>query len=352
MPVRPRRKSRPAAVAISENQDSAFTCSCVSSSRTYNIAMINRFRNLSGKLFVPACALALTLSCPAGPTHAHGIEVPFTIERNKIIVPVRIHNSRELKVILDTGMHFKGLLLYNTALDDSIALDKAIEVLVPGAGTDSGSPALMIDSGTFYVGEVKFGGQRMIMLQSDRMKGFPSDGVTGYSLFGDYSVEVDYDKMLITLHDPEELSADPSWGSIPLIFKDNMIPWIDAAININGEADIPVSLYIDLASGETLELLTRDSMKYALPQELEDSYLGRGLSGDIYGQKGRISSLKIGSHLLYDVATAFAPAGVRSKQAGADGVLGNNALRRFNLIFDYKNHVLYLKPNTHFSEPF
>ena len=118
------------------------------------------------------------------------------------------------------------------------------------------------------------------------------------------------------------------------------------------QTDIPVSLYIDLASSEALELLTRDSMIYTLPQGLEDYYLGRGLSGDIYGQKGRISALKIGSHYLKDVLTAFAPAEIRSKQAGADGVLGNNAMRRFNLIFDYKNARLYIKANTYFTEPF
>jgi hypothetical protein len=308
-------------------------------------------------LSIVAITVLFILSCPPGrynTKHAYAVkhEIPFKIERNKIILPVHIGESRELKVILDTGMHFKGLLLYNSDLNDSMIFENAVEVLVPGAGTDSGSPALMIDSGTFCVGNIEFTDQRIIILQSDRMKGFPTDGVTGYSLFGDYAVEISYDEMCILLHDPEELSADSSWESIPVTFKNNMIPWIKAAININGKSDIPVTLYIDLASSEALELLTRDSMQYELPAEIEDYYLGRGLSGDIYGQKGIISSLKIGSHYLKDVLTAFAPAEVRSKQKGADGIIGNNALRRFNIIFDYKNARLYLRPNSYFTEPF
>ena len=89
-----------------------------------------------------------------------------------------------------------------------------------------------------------------------------------------------------------------------------------------------------------------------LPDNLEDTYLGRGLSGDIHGQEGRISSLKLSSFELIDVLTAFAPAEVRSKQEGADGILGNNALRRFNCIYDYDNMKLYIKPNSSFSELF
>jgi len=308
-------------------------------------------------IFCLAMTLVCTLSCPPGtmkyPTaEQEKREIPFLLERNKIILPVRIHNSREFKVILDTGMHFEGLLLYNNDLNDSIIFENAIEVLVPGAGADSGSPALMIDSGTFQVGDIEFTGQRIIILQTDRMKGFPSDGVTGYSLFGNYSVEVDYDRMIITLHGSNKLTIDSSWQSLPVTFKQNKIPWVDAVFNINGDIDIPVSLYIDLASSEALEMLVQDNMHYDLPQEVEDYYLGRGLSGDIYGKKGRISSLKIGSFYLKDVVTAFAPAEIRSKQEGADGVLGNNALRRFNVIFDYEKARLYIKPNSHYTEPF
>ena len=42
----------------------------------------------------------------------------------------------------------------------------------------------------------------------------------------------------------------------------------------------------------------------------------------------------IGPYELTDVRAAFAPAKVRSQQKGADGVISNNLLRQFNLIFD------------------
>ncbi len=92
--------------------------------------------------------------------------------------------------------------------------------------------------------------------------------------------------------------------------------------------------------------------KFTLPAATKERYLGRGLSGDIYGQEGTISRMRLGSHELTKVVVAIAPAAVRSRQQGADAVVGNNALRRFNVIFDYANRKLHIRPNLHFAEPF
>ena len=312
--------------------------------------------NLRTLLISPLLITVFLISCkpnaPENPQREDAkIEIPFELVRNVILLPVTIGDSREFKIILDTGMPFEGLLLYSKELKDSIALDNTIEVLVPGAGSDSGTTAIMADSMSFHVGQQEFTNQRLIILQTDRMKGFASEGVTGYSLFGNYAVEVDYNRLIITLHKPD-VKVDSSWEWLPLTFKEHKIPWIEATVNINGEEEVLISCYIDLASGDALELLIKENMKFSLPEGLEDAYLGTGLSGDIYGQQGKIHSLKLGSFHLEDVETAFAPAEIRSKLDDADGVIGNNSLRRFNVIFDYEGARLYIKPNEYFSEPF
>ncbi len=278
--------------------------------------------------------------------------IPFKIVRNKVILPVRVNESRQLDVILDTGMHYDGLLLNKRGLKDSIGVETFTEARVAGAGEGPAATALVAQSASFSVGEVACDDQMIIVLQNDAFSGFPSDGVTGYSLFGHYAVEIDYDLMVITLHDPETLAVDESWQRIPVTFRENLIPWVDAAIDLADHDSLPVSLYIDLASSEALELLMRDDMKFQLPDGLEEYYFGRGLSGDIHGYKGRIAALHIGPFSLWNVTTAFAPARVRSRQPEADGVLANDAIRRFNVIFDYRNESLYLKPNRRFAEPF
>ena len=289
---------------------------------------------------------------PAITSNDTPLHILFELDRNKVILPVRVGDSRPLRVLLDTGMHFDGLLIYNRDIRDSLGIENFMEVQVGGAGSGKASNAVMADSVSFAIGDAKLTGQRIILLTGDRFEGFPSDGVCGYSLLGHYAVEIDYDSLRITLHDPGDLSIDDSWDSVPLTFRGNRIPWVEAAIGVTGPEETPVSLYIDLASGEAIEMLIQDGMLYELPPDLEEVYLGRGLSGDVNGYRGRISFLRLGPFRLENVVAAFADAKVRSKQPGADGVLANNVLRRFNIIFDYANERLYLKPNGHFDEPF
>ena len=192
----------------------------------------------------------------------------------------------------------------------------------------------------------------MIMLQSDTYKGFPSNGIIGYSIFGHYITELNYDAHTMTLHHADTINLDTSWTRLPLYFKDNNIPWVDASVVIEEEKPILLSMYIDYAAGDAVVLLEKPNMKFRLPKDTVPILLGRGLSGDIYGKTGTISKLIIGPYELKNLKASFAPAEVRSKQDGADAILGNGSLMKFNIVFDYAHKRLYLKPNTHFSETY
>jgi hypothetical protein len=227
-----------------------------------------------------------------------------------------------------------------------------MEASIGGAGNSGEATAVFSDSMTFSIGKKEFENQRIVILRQGGFRGGSFDGVTGFSIFGHYTVEVNYDRKEIILYKPGEMIIDKSWTEIPIYFKENMIPWIDVSIVIENEKPVPINCYIDYASSESIELLMKPGQKFNMPAETEDYYLGRGLSGDINGKKGKISKVIIGPYELGNVNAAFAPAEVRSKQKGADGVISNNLLRRFNLIFDYSNRRIYIKPNSFFNEPF
>jgi hypothetical protein len=59
-----------------------------------------------------------------------------------------------------------------------------------------------------------------------------------------------------------------------------------------------------------------------------------------------------GTHVLSDVAAIVVPEEVRSRQDGADAIVGNNLLRRFNVIFDYAHDKIHVRPNRNRLEPF
>lgn len=273
-------------------------------------------------------------------------------DRDKTFVSVRIGNVTIPEILLDTGFSFDGIIIYNPLYRDSLDVSNAIRVNLGGAGDKNSQNALMIDSTNFFVGNKQLNKQRIIVLQSDIYEGFPSNGIIGYSLFGHYAVEIDYDKNVLILHDFDTVKPDSQFERVQIYFKDNMIPWVDVKIVIGGEEPVNISTYIDFADRDPVVLLKRPSMKFSLPEGSEKKVIGRGLSGDIYGSEGKISKLIIGPYQLDDVKVSIVPADVRSKQKNADAVVGCGALNRFNLIFDYRNKFLYLKPNKSFNELF
>ncbi len=303
-------------------------------------------------LFAFATAV-LTACCKQALYRQDHESVPIKNLRDKTFVSVRVGNKTVPDILLDTGFDFDGIILYNPAYRDSLVLSGADSVSLGGAGSGKNQNALMIDSASLFLGNHELVNQRIIVLLSDIYKGFPSNGIIGYSLFGHYTVEIDYDKNILVLHDGDTFKPDPRFIRIPVYFKDSrMIPWIDVSVVIDHEEPVNISAYIDLADRDPMVLLERHTMKFALPETTENKYLGTGLSGDIYGGTGKISGLILGAYQLKDVRVSVAPAEIRSKQKDADAVIGCGALNRFNLIFDYKNKCLYLKPNDSFNKPF
>ena len=277
--------------------------------------------------------------------------IPIKNLRDKTLITVQLGNKTIHDILLDTGFDFDGIIIYNPEYRDSLDLSDADSVSLGGAGSGNNQNALMIDSASFLVGNHQLNNQRIIVLLSDIYKGFPSNGIIGHSLFGNYVVEIDYDKNILVLHDFDILKPDSGFVRIPIYFKDDrMIPWIDVSVVIANEYPVSISAYIDFADRDPMVLLERETMKFPLPKTTENKIIGTGLSGDIYGSKGKISRLIIGNYQLNNVLVSIAPANMRSKQKNADAVIGCGALNRFNLVFDYKNKYLYLKPNKSFNK--
>lgn len=276
--------------------------------------------------------------------------IPFNATNNRTYVTVQIGNLTIPYILLDTGFGSDGLMLFKEAYRDSLELDHVMAAQIGGAGSGEDARALVFDSVSFSMGDAAFVNQRMIILRGN--SGFFANGLLGYSVFGHYVTAFDYDQNTMTLYTPDRFEInEPDWAFVPLYFKDNQIPWLDAAVCIDQEEPIPISMYIDFAAGDEIVLLEKPDMKFTLPAETEQVLIGKGLSGDIYGKTGTVSKLILGPYELSRIKASFTDAEVRSRQDNADGILGNTSLRRFNLIFDYFNGKLYLQPNTHFTDP-
>lgn len=302
---------------------------------------------------VRLCVVALAVSAgeplePAGETLPAPEGVPFEIEAHRIFVPVRVGDSLALRLFLDTGLTYPGIFLFHEERIAELGLSGWMDVLVPGAGDGGPSTAVMADSVDLYLGDTRLPRQRVVVSRSERTQSFPSEGILGGTVFDSFALEVDYDSMRLFLHDPVTFVPDSSWTVVPIELRRG-IPWLDAFVELDDRAE-SLRVYVDLADDLPLTLLTGSGRRVEAPAEAEERYLGTGLSGDIHGRIGEVEALHIGPFRIPRVRAAFAPAATRSKQDGADGILGNGLLERFHVVFDYRGGRLLLKPNERFAE--
>jgi len=277
---------------------------------------------------------------------------PFTLIQNKVIVPVTVGGSRSLNLILDSGFGYDGIIIFRKELTDSLNLVNRIQAQLPGAGNGPPTPVIMSDSMSFSSGTCKFNNHRIIVLQGSDFTNSQPDGVIGYSYFGHYKVEVNYDTKTITLHEPSQPFDESGWEAIPLTFNKNNWPFLNIKLAVEDEEPVQLYVYIDYASSLSVELSITPEIKVKVPEKFEGNFNGFGFSGDVKGKTAKVSKVIIGKYEFSNVTTTFFEGYSRSKDKNADGTIANDFLRRFNLVFDYGNKRLLIKPNNSFNEPF
>ena len=146
--------------------------------------------------------------------------IPLDVKYNRTYVTVRIGKLIIPNILLDTGFSYDGLMIFNPSYRDSLDLSRAFEVQVGGAGSGDAARALMIDSSSFSLGSTIMVNQPLIIMQGNT--GLGSNGIIGYSIFGHFLTEFDYDKNIMTLYNSDLIQIDNSWTTIPIYFKNDI----------------------------------------------------------------------------------------------------------------------------------
>lgn len=277
---------------------------------------------------------------------------PFSILTGGIIIiQVRLDDFPDtLNFILDTG---SGGISLDSAMVDYLHLPKTpSERMLRGIAmmrkltyvTDRTLhlPNLDIEHLDFHINDYD-------LLTS--VYGVRIDGIMGFSFFSRFIVKVDYDKNMLEVWNQGTMRY-PRNG-ITLHPTINGIPVFDASV-IDGNA-VNSRFYFDSGAGLCI-LMSEDFVK-------DSSILMKGRkvlltqAEGIGGKKpmklttvkeikiGRYKFKKVPAHIFHDDynVTSYPLLG---------GLIGNDLLRRFNLIINYGVKEIHLQPNTHFREAF
>jgi len=177
------------------------------------------------------------------------------------------------------------------------------------------------------------------------------DGIIGYSLLSRYIVKVDYDSSKIEFWTKGSLKY-PRGGFMlrPLI---NTIPV--QTLRVRDEATISARFLYDMGAGLNMMLSTDFLKDSAILGKKRKLYAkeAEGLGGKIDMHMTVIREVKMGPYRFRNVPVyVFDDEYNITSYPYLGGLIGNDLLRRFNVILNYDRRDFYLMPNSHFSDPF
>jgi hypothetical protein len=285
-------------------------------------------------------------------------KIHFDLIGNLIIIPIQL-NGVELSFVLDSGV--SSPILFNLTNIDSLQIKKVETIFVRGLGGGMPLEAIKSRNNHLKIGKAINVNQDILVVFDKDLNftprlGMPIHGIIGSSLFKNCIVEINYTSKYLKLHKPETYNYRKckKCETFNLSFYNNK-PFIEAEVQIDSEFK-PVKLLVDTGRSDALWLFEDELLGIKPLNELFfDDFLGRGLSGNIYGKRSKIMTLKLKRFEIDNVNSAFPDSTAISlarKFVKRNGSVGGNLLKRFNLIMDYKNARLTLKRNRNFNNPF
>lgn len=283
-------------------------------------------------------------------------KINFELINNLIVIPVEV-NGVELSFLLDTGVS-KPIIFNFVNLTEELKINQTERIYLRGLGEGDSIEALKSKNNVFKIGKAVSIGQDLFAIFDPTMNfapklGVPIHGIIGFDLFKDFVIEINYSKKVLKLYNHESYKSKKcsSCETLELSFYNNK-PYIDANVDI-GNNNLPVKLLIDSGGSDALWLFTDDQIN--VPEEYFEDFLGYGLSGSVYGKRSKVDKFSLNSFLLKQVNTAFPDSTsitFARKFKERNGSIGGEILKRFNVIFDYKNKRIVLKKNRYFKSPF
>ena len=316
--------------------------------------------------FVSIIGLAYLLCL--GPLHANAqyfdlnsnrkqVKLPFKLIRNLVIIQLNINDKGPFNFILDTGVGL--MIITDPKLVDSIGLENKRTIRLPGLGEGLDYEAYVTSPLKINIPGMSSYDVAAAILKSDHFglsnfAGIPIHGLLGYEFFNNLAIKLDFSDSTLTAYRPKDVRLFRKGIKLPISIEAHK-PYLTTKVILPDGTAQQRKLVIDIGAGHpvSLENMIR---KKGLPQKFIPANLGVGLTGPISGFISRISEIDIGKFKIKDVVTSFPndydETDTAKFMVKRDGNLGIGILKKFTVIFDYSNSLIYLKPNSTFREPF
>jgi predicted aspartyl protease len=278
---------------------------------------------------------------------AQSTSVPFTLFDNRMLVDATIDGKGPFVMIVDTG---SSSVVITPSVAQRLGLATRANGTVTGAG--AGSTALSETRlQSLSIGDLPFDNLHAEVIDLSpiqRAIGFPAmDGIIGYDILRRLRVGVDMDAMRLTLS-YSLFQVPQSAVRVPFTTDGNGIPQVPAAVD-----GVRGTFMIDTGDRSSLTLFRHFAQAHDFYSKapVRNAITGIGVGGPIYSDVLKTTVTLFESTVPGVVTRASLDKGGAFALAPQDASIGTGLLRRFNIVYDYPDRLLFTWPSRFFGEP-
>jgi hypothetical protein len=272
------------------------------------------------------------------------VTIPISISHGKLHLQGRFNDSKPLDLIFDTGADIQ--VLYPSALGKGARLQ--FDGSVNNAGTGGRVLRQTSSDNHLEVGGLAWDHERVLYIEKQADH---ADGIVGYPVFQDKVVELDFDRMLMIIH--EALPAHAVGFTKTAMPPAGTLTAVEAGLGLGARRESG-PLVLDTGGSGTLTVNAAFARTHGLAgtmRKLGNSALGGVGPAVIRADMVLLPELTLAGQTLRNVPiTVELPA--EGPPAPPGGALFMEVLSRFNMLLDYPRNEAYLKPNARFAAPF
>ncbi|MGV3761492.1 aspartyl protease family protein [Parapedobacter sp.] len=278
--------------------------------------------------------------------------VPFSLAAESVVLVkgILVGNPDTLTFILDTGS--SGISLDSTTASALHLVPEESDINIRGiAGIRKAKflyakqlqlNGLVVDSLNFHINDYEF---------LSYVYGTRIDGVIGYSLLSRYILKIDYDDQVITICSQGTIKY-PRGGHLLRPFI-RTLPVHSA--RLKDHRKIRSRFLLDIGAGLSLVLSKDFDTDSSVIRKKRRRYPveAHGVGGKLDMEMTLVKDFRLGPYRFRNVPTmVFEDEFNVTSYPYLGGIIGNQILKRFNLIVNYQRREIHLKPNTLYRQPF
>lgn len=269
--------------------------------------------------------------------------IPFERVGNFVYLRARVNDSEPLWFLLDTGA---------TASYFDAERAKAL-----GLGQDNSIKGVSLNFPGVKLLNQNFSLQRLGFWIYN---GHAADGLLGYDFISRFVIEIDYVNNTISLHEPNSYKYSGFGEIVPLTLLEDdsggKVPLVQVKITQQGRAAVEGKFIADTAVRSAISFNTpfvdANKLLQSAGQTIRVPLGGGAVVRESKQSIGRVPNIQLGRFTFKKTIAIF----FQDKQGiiaspEFDGVVGNEILRRFKVIFDYSRGQMILEPNRYISDP-